>query len=543
MSTKSSRLPWKRRRGAILLYSGLTAALVASGAMAYAAVQPATASTPSNARVVTAQTGTVTRSVSATGNVQPATSLNVGFSTTGTVSEIDVALGQQVAAGAVLAKLDPTAAQANLQIAQLNLTSAEAKLTTAESPTAPATASGGGSSSVASLQVTLTNDQQALADVKQQAAVNAAGYQLAINQAQTQLAKDQQQLANDNGTPAASQDQAAVDKDQSTLATAQQNQAAGLAKDQQSVDQANAKVASDGAALSTAQTPATVDPSAVASAQAAVLQAQSAVTSAQKALDATTLTAPAAGTVTALNGVVGQAVSGSGTTAATTASQPSSSSTGGTGASATTSTSPSTTSTSSFLTLDDMSAMQVKVGFAEIDAVNVKMGQPATITVSALTGTQLTGTVVEVDPTASVVNNVVTYNALVSINTPPPTLKQGMTASVSVQVASHPNVLEVPTAAIQTQGGTSVVNVDVAGKPVPTTVTTGLQGDSTTEITSGLTAGQQLLVSTGATTTATGARTGAGAAVPGAGGGGGFTGGGGGGGFTGGGGGFGGGAG
>jgi macrolide-specific efflux system membrane fusion protein len=86
-----------------------------------------------------------------------------------------------------------------------------------------------------------------------------------------------------------------------------------------------------------------------------------------------------------------------------------------------------------------------------------------------------------------------------------------MTASVSVQVASHPNVLEVPTAAIQTQGGTTFVNVSVAGKPVQTNVTTGLQGDSTTEITSGLKAGQQLLVSTGAATTAaTGNRTGAG---------------------------------
>jgi multidrug efflux pump subunit AcrA (membrane-fusion protein) len=162
------------------------------------------------------------------------------------------------------------------------------------------------------------------------------------------------------------------------------------------------------------------------------------------------------------------------------------------------------------LTLADMSSVQVKVGFAEIDAVNVKPGQPATVTVSALPGTQLTGTVVEVDPAASVVNNVVTYNALVSVASPPPTLKAGMTASVSVQVASRPNVLEVPTAAIQTQGGASFVNVDVAGKPVQTNVTTGLQGDNTTEIVSGLTAGQQLLVTTGAVTTAAGNRTGTG---------------------------------
>jgi multidrug efflux pump subunit AcrA (membrane-fusion protein) len=99
-----------------------------------------------------------------------------------------------------------------------------------------------------------------------------------------------------------------------------------------------------------------------------------------------------------------------------------------------------------------------------------------------------------------------------------------MTASVSVQVATRPNVLEVPTAAIQTRGGTSVVSVDQGGKAVPTTVTTGLQGDTTTEITSGLKAGQQLRVTTGTVTSGsptTGARPATGGGTGGLGGGGG----------------------
>jgi multidrug efflux pump subunit AcrA (membrane-fusion protein) len=176
-----------------------------------------------------------------------------------------------------------------------------------------------------------------------------------------------------------------------------------------------------------------------------------------------------------------------------------------------------------------LSSVQVKVGFAEVDAVKVKAGQPATVTVSAMTGTQLTGTVAEIEPTATVVSNVVTYNALISVTGRPATLMAGMTASVSVQVASRPDVLEVPTAAIQTQGGGSFVTVDSDGKPVQTTVTTGLQGDSTTEITSGLTAGQQLLVSTGTVSSATSATTGTRVGTGTGGGGTGFTGGGGGG--------------
>jgi multidrug efflux pump subunit AcrA (membrane-fusion protein) len=463
-------------------YGVLTLALVAMGTMAYGAISPTAASTSSNSRVVTAQMGTVTQSVSATGNVQPASTLNVGFSTPGTVSEVDATVGQHVQAGDVLARLDPTAAQTALQVAQLNLTSAQAKLSNALA----GSSTGQGSTSVASLQTALANDQQALADVQQQASVNANGYQLAVDQAQAQLDKDQQQ-----------QDQAAVDKDKNALANARQNQAAGLAKDKQGVDQASAKVASDQAAIADAQaavTSAAADPSAVASAQAGVLQAGAAVTAAQQAVDDTVLTAPSSGTITALTGLVGQTVSAAGTSAGSGTSS-STSATGG-AASATPSTS------SAFLTLVDTSALQVKVGFAEIDAVKVAAGQPATITVAALPGTQLTGSIVAIDPNATVVSNVVTYNALVSMAGPPPALKPGMTASVNVQVASRPNVLAVPTAAIQTRGAASFVNVDVNGAPVQTTVTTGLQGDSSTEIVSGLTDGQQLLVSTGTATAA-----------------------------------------
>jgi macrolide-specific efflux system membrane fusion protein len=245
------------------------------------------------------------------------------------------------------------------------------------------------------------------------------------------------------------------------------------------------------------------------------------VTAAQKALDETSLTAPSAGTVTALTGLVGQTVNGAGTSAVSSSASGSSgagaasgsSSAGAASGGAASSTASSGSSGTAFLTLVDTSAVQVRVGFAEIDAVKVATGQPATITITALPGTRLTGTVVAIDPTATVVSNVVTYNALVSVAGPPPTLKPGMTASVNVQVASRPNVLEVPTAAIQTQAGATFVNVDVGGKPVQTPVTTGLQGDNSTEISSGLTVGRQLVVSTGtATSTAAtnGTRTGTG---------------------------------
>ena len=102
-----------------------------------------------------------------------------------------------------------------------------------------------------------------------------------------------------------------------------------------------------------------------------------------------------------------------------------------------------------------------------------------------------------------------------------------MTANVTVTTVSKDNVLEVPTAAVQTQAGSSYVNKLVNGQSVQTDVTTGLQGDSNTEITSGLTEGDEVVIDTG--TLATAARSGTSGGVgtlTGGGGGGGFGGGG-----------------
>jgi macrolide-specific efflux system membrane fusion protein len=114
-----------------------------------------------------------------------------------------------------------------------------------------------------------------------------------------------------------------------------------------------------------------------------------------------------------------------------------------------------------------------------------------------------------------------------------------MTANVSVITASKDSVVSVPSAAISSTGGQSTVTVRVNGKDEVQNVQTGLKGDGTTEIVSGLNDGDQVVMSVGVVSsnanrnTGTGTRTGTVGGL----GGGGFTGGGG---FGGGGGGFGG---
>src|SRR5438270_393497 len=77
----------------------------------------------------------------------------------------------------------------------------------------------------------------------------------------------------------------------------------------------------------------TPDPVAVGQAQAAVAAAQLAVTNAQKTLDATTLKAPQAGTISAVNYSVGQTVGGGGTSASSSSSSSGSSAGSGSGSS------------------------------------------------------------------------------------------------------------------------------------------------------------------------------------------------------------------
>src|ERR1700751_2545773 len=72
-------------------------------------------------RTATVARGTVQSSVTASGNVSVATSASVNFTSSGTLTEVDVATGDKVKAGQVLAKIDPVPAETALQSAQANL--------------------------------------------------------------------------------------------------------------------------------------------------------------------------------------------------------------------------------------------------------------------------------------------------------------------------------------------------------------------------------------------------------------------------------------
>jgi macrolide-specific efflux system membrane fusion protein len=261
----------------------------------------------------------------------------------------------------------------------------------------------------------------------------------------------------------------------------------------------------------------------VASLQAKVDQAQLDVENAQDAVNATVLTAPGAGTVTAINGTVGQQASSSGSSSGSQSS--SSGSSGGTQSgqsSSGTASSSSTASASGFVVITNMTGLVVNTSVAEIDASKVKPGQKATVTVNALPNAPVQASVSKINLTPTTSGSVVSYGAELTLTSPPEGLRPGQSASVVITVAEAANALSVPAAAVVTTGTTNIVVVQENGQNVPKQVQVGVRGESTVQITSGLTEGQNVVL-TAASPGATGTQRGGGTGTfPGTGGTGGF---------------------
>jgi membrane fusion protein, macrolide-specific efflux system len=79
---------------------------------------------------VTVSTGTMRQTVAASGTIQPAQQASLQFAVSGQVAAVYVSAGQKVTKGQVLARIDPTALQDDVNAAQATLSADQAKLTT-----------------------------------------------------------------------------------------------------------------------------------------------------------------------------------------------------------------------------------------------------------------------------------------------------------------------------------------------------------------------------------------------------------------------------
>ena len=102
-----------------------------------------------------------------------------------------------------------------------------------------------------------------------------------------------------------------------------------------------------------------------------------------------------------------------------------------------------------FTIAQDLRNMQVDTNVDEADVGRVKVGQAATFTVDSFPGRVFTGEVVQIRKAPLVVQNVVTYDVVVTAKNPEQRLLPGMTANVRIVIEQKESVLQVPNAALR----------------------------------------------------------------------------------------------
>jgi macrolide-specific efflux system membrane fusion protein len=138
----------------------------------------------------------------------------------------------------------------------------------------------------------------------------------------------------------------------------------------------------------------------------------------------------------------------------------------------------------------------VSLQISEYDVTDLAVDQEVELELLA-TGDTFAGSVRSVSPTAQDVEGIQRYTVLISSDELPEDARPGMTVSATIIVDAVTDVITVPSAAVTTLGDLSTVQVVTGdGATELRTVEVGLEGNSTVEITSGLDAGEEVVVGT-----------------------------------------------
>jgi len=498
-------------------------------------------------------TGTVVATMSETGQVSASSNVSIQSESSGEVLSIPVSAGQHVSAGTALAYLDPTTAEQGVTSAKQALRSAQISLAKLQEP-ATAVSLTSAQNSVASAEANLVqihetgyNDvsaafltlpgvitgldtvlhgftipgrtsqqnESAYSDMVATYDSSVAQYQQSAESAyQTAYAAYVKTLADFKSTPRSANDatiEALITESYKTAAsigdalkaatsflnfvnstltnrglslpttlaahistltgytTSTNSSVASLSSDTASVTSNERALAAAQAQLTQTQTGA--DPLDIQSSELAVQMKQDALAQAQLTLANTVVRAPFSGTVAKLSVQQYQTI-GNGTAVAT-------------------------------LVSDNQS---VALSVNEVDAAKLAVGQKATITFDALPDISIAGTVSSVDTIGTVTSGVVSYNAVVTFDTPNSSVKPGMSATASIITGTETGLV-VPQSAVKTSANQSYVllfNPPLAGSSVSTgvpsaiapaqrPVTTGLSDNTTIIIRSGLIGDEQVV--------------------------------------------------
>ncbi|MHB8126927.1 MAG: efflux RND transporter periplasmic adaptor subunit [Desulfitobacteriaceae bacterium] len=432
--------------------------------------------------------GDVRKSISATGTVNYLDPIPLSFQQDGKLIALNVKAGDIVKQGQVLAQLDTANLKKAVSQSQLGLLQAQQALQKIRD--------GFTEQTMATEQAKLATAQVNLLTAQQNADSNYLANQMYLaNQNVLQksnvLAKAQQSGVTSD-IPSKQLD---LSNAQSALTAAQNQQNGGAA---QNLLAAQANV--DAALAAVAQQTQGPKPEDLSVAQANIEQARTSLELANKNLSEATLIAPCDGIITTVTVQNYQNVS---TTAIMTMAA-------------------------------GENSLQVDTAVDQADITQLKVGQKADITLDSVPNQHISGTVSQIAPLGTTVQNVTTFNVTILLDSPSSLLHASMSSNVSIIIYEAKNVLTIPSEAVRgtgdrkmvmvpgpatdaktgtgnrnnsdssIQGGTTGQGGQSTGNNAAMTgvnahfvsIVTGLDDGTNVEIKSGLSEGQEVIVST-----------------------------------------------
>lgn len=432
-----------------------------------------------NAETTAVVRTTLFTSVDSTGSLIPEAELSLSFDTSGTVEQVNVEVGNSVKQGDILATLETSDLQNAVTKAEQSYLLQQLTYSTTLEPEANDVASAEASytSALAAYQAAQTDYANlATKESVQCSALTTA--KASLDRAQTaydRIANDHQAsqyLSGDWGPYQQIVD--GLENAQDAYAEAVSNcNITKLSLNDSSLHSAQAQVQSAKTTLDNLTTPRTEKQ---IQAAAALEQARLSLEQARRDLENAQIVAPFDGLVTAVNITAGA--------------------TGGANA----------------ITLADVSQLHVDVLVDETEIAHVTVGQDAELTLDAVQGITLTGTVARIDPVGTVSNGVVNYGVRVNLAATTAALKLDMTANASIIGEKAENVLVVPTTAIRTARTQSTSSTQTTaapaamagnfvlvlkdGQPRPVPVTLGMSANDYTEISGDIQEGDLVVINT-----------------------------------------------
>jgi len=138
---------------------------------------------------------------------------------------------------------------------------------------------------------------------------------------------------------------------------------------------------------------------------------------------------------------------------------------------------------------------EIKVDVSETDIAKVQLGDSVAITLDAFSDdVKFSGKVINIDPGATIIQDVVYYKVKISLNDSDKPVKPGMTANVIIKTDTRENALLIPSRAVRTNGIKSV-NILENNLEKKVEIKLGIKGnDGKVEVLEGLNEGQLVIL-------------------------------------------------